>query len=67
MWMGTIKEPVVFDVPGGEDEGAPERKATPTVQGGPARGAQGVNPVTAVLMGAAMFVLGVFGLRKLLD
>jgi len=62
--IGSIKDAVVFDTPGGEGD-APEQAVTPTRE--PNYGDASMNPVTAILLGAAMFVAGFFGLRKLLD
>lgn len=62
--LGTIRDAVIFETPGGEGDDAPEKEVTPTIERKPDAGS---NPVTVILAGAAMFVLGVFGLRKLLD
>ena len=62
--LGSLSEQVVFEVPGGEGEGA-EQDVTPTQE--MPKEESGVNPIGVILLGVALFFGGMIGLRKILD
>ena len=62
--LGSLHEPVVFEVPGGEGD-SPEQQVTPTVR--KEESPQSISPLHVILVGAVALVVSVFGLRKLLD
>lgn len=63
--IGSLHEPVVLVMPGGEG-GGPETETAPTIPVDEMRPQQGISPIALIFGALLLIVVGMFGLGKLL-